>query len=218
MLKGERASFPLIVCLESNMFPELARDDVYRLETRRLWLRWPRAADAPRLSELAGEWEVARMTATLPHPYRVGDAETFIKTSREDAARGEALRFVLTDKGFPRTLLGAIGVETGDGGPQLGYWLGRPFWGNGYASEAAAAMTDAFFLITGESQLGATVVAENAASRSVLESLGFVLVENLDSGPGRLAGNPTLRFALRRRDWQAQSDAACGFVRAPIEP
>ncbi len=55
MLKGERASFPLIVCLESNMFPELARDDVYRLETWRLWLRGPRAADAPRLSELAGE-------------------------------------------------------------------------------------------------------------------------------------------------------------------
>ncbi len=200
------------------MFPELARDDVFRLETRRLWLRWPRAADAPDLSELAGDWEVARLTATLPHPYCVEDAETFVHVSREDAARGEALRLVLTDKGFPRTLLGVIGVEMGDGGPQLGYWLGRPFWGRGYASEAAAAMTDAFFRVTGEDQLGAMVLAENAASRSVLENLGFVLVESLDSGPGRLAGNPTLRFVLRRRDWRAQSDAACGFVRAPIEP
>jgi RimJ/RimL family protein N-acetyltransferase len=200
------------------MFPELARDDVFRLETRRLWLRWPRAADAPDISELAGDSEVARMTATLPHPYRVDDAETFIRDSREDASRGEALRFVVTDKSFPRTLLGAIGVEKGDGGPQLGYWLGRPFWGRGYASEAAAAMTDAFFLVTQEDQLGATVLAENAASRSVLENLGFAQVENLDSGPERLAGNTTPRFALRRRDWQAQSDAACGFVRAPIEP
>lgn len=200
------------------MFPELARDDVFRLETRRLWLRWPRAADAPHLSELASEWEVARMTATLPHPYRVDDAETFIRVSREDAARGEALRFVLTDKNFPRTLLGAIGIESGDGGPQLGYWLGRPFWGRGYASEAAAAMTDVFFLVTGGDELGAMILIENAASRAVLENLGFVLVENLDSGPGRLAGNPTQRFVLRRRDWRAQSDAACGFVRAPIEP
>ena len=200
------------------MFPELARDDVFRLETRRLWLRWPRAADAPDLSELAGDWEVARMTATLPHPYRIDNAETFIRISRDDASRGKALRLVLTDKNFPRTLLGAIGVERGDGGPQLGYWLGRPFWGRGYCSEAAAAMTDAFFRVTGENQLGALVLAENAASRSVLENLGFALVENLDSGPGCLAGNPTLRFALRRRDWQAQSDAACGFARAPIEP
>ncbi len=53
------------------MFHDLARDDVFRLETQRLWLRWPQAADAPALAALAGDWEVARMSAHLPHPYRL---------------------------------------------------------------------------------------------------------------------------------------------------
>ncbi len=57
------------------MFPELARDDVFRLETRRLWLRWPRESDAPALTALAGDWDVAQMTATMPHPYGDEDAD-----------------------------------------------------------------------------------------------------------------------------------------------
>ena len=38
-----------------TMFPDLTRDDVFRLETRRLWLRWPRLADAQAIVRLAGE-------------------------------------------------------------------------------------------------------------------------------------------------------------------
>ena len=70
------------------MFPEIARDEVFRLETRRLWLRWPRAADASALRALASDWEVARLTAALPHPYASADADQFIGDSREDNLRG----------------------------------------------------------------------------------------------------------------------------------
>jgi RimJ/RimL family protein N-acetyltransferase len=184
------------------MFPELARDEVFRLETRRLWLRWPQAADAEALCVLARNPEAACITASLPHPCSIEDAERFIRLSREEAARGEALRFVVTLKSFPRHVVGAIGIEKRDGWPQLGYWLGRPFRGQGYASEAAATLTDAFFYLVREEQLGATVPAANAASRGVLENLGFALVERLDSAPGILAESPALRFALPRRDWR----------------
>jgi RimJ/RimL family protein N-acetyltransferase len=51
------------------MFPDLARDDVFRLETARLWLRWPRAADAPAIHRYCSRWEVAQFTARIPHPY-----------------------------------------------------------------------------------------------------------------------------------------------------
>ena len=72
------------------MFPELARDDVFRLETRRLWLRWPRESDAPALTALAGDWDVAQMTATMPHPYGDEDAARFILAARAANSRGAA--------------------------------------------------------------------------------------------------------------------------------
>jgi RimJ/RimL family protein N-acetyltransferase len=192
------------------MFPELAHDDVFRLETRRLWLRWPQAADAPALGELAGDWDVARMTANLPHPYRREDADHFIGRSREDNARGAALLFALTLKSLARQTIGVIGIEPSDFGPKLGYWLGRPYWGRGLASEAAAAVVDAFFLVTPRDELGATVLEENAASRGVLENLGFVEA-------AREAESASLRLALRRRDWRARGGGlqpGCGSVTA----
>jgi hypothetical protein len=64
------------------MFPDLTRDDVFRLETRRLWLRWPRLADAQAITRLAGEKAVAEMTARIPHPYTPEEAERFIFQAR----------------------------------------------------------------------------------------------------------------------------------------
>ncbi|WP_294540044.1 GNAT family N-acetyltransferase [uncultured Rhodoblastus sp.] len=202
------------------MFPELARDEVFRLETRRLWLRWPRPADAEALCELAGNPEAACMTATLPHPCRIEDAEYFIRRSREEAARGEALRFVVTLKSLPRSVIGAIGVEPRDGLPQLGYWLARSFRGMGYAREAAAAVTDAFFLLTGSEQLRAAVPPENTDSRGVLENLGFAPVERPKLAPGIAAQRAVLHFALPRGDWRglglARLRPGAGFDRAII--
>ena len=75
------------------MFPDLARDDVFRLETPRLWLRWPRAADAPAFVGLAGDDEVADMTARIPHPYRPQDAPEDFVSARAGNAQGPAWRW-----------------------------------------------------------------------------------------------------------------------------
>jgi RimJ/RimL family protein N-acetyltransferase len=184
------------------MFPELARDDVFRLETRRLWLRWPRESDAPALTALAGDWDVAQMTATMPHPYGDEDAARFILAARAANSRGAALRFALTLKTFPRKFVGLIGVEAAGEGARLGFWLGRPYWGDGLMSEAVEAVTDAFFRVTEGDQLAALALPGNAASRAVLEKAGFVEAERLESGPGRHSDSPVARLVLRRRDWR----------------
>jgi RimJ/RimL family protein N-acetyltransferase len=190
------------------MFPEIARDEVFRLETRRLWLRWPRAADAAALRALANDREVARLTAALPHPYAPADAERFIRDSRKDNLHGCALRLALTLKSGEREVAGVIGVDPRDGRPTLGYWLGRPFWGQGLMSEAVAAMVHAFFLYSDSEELGARVAEDNAASRALLERRGLVEVERLAAESGRQAEHPRLRYALRRRDWRARTLAA----------
>ena len=81
------------------MFPDLTRDDVFRLETRRLWLRWPRLADAQAVVRLAGEKAVAEMTAFIPHPYPPEIGERFIFQARQSNADGRSLQLAITPKG-----------------------------------------------------------------------------------------------------------------------
>ena len=60
------------------MFPEITRDDIFRLETQRLWLRWPRAADGEAIAQHCSDPDVALNTANIPHPYALADAERFV--------------------------------------------------------------------------------------------------------------------------------------------
>jgi RimJ/RimL family protein N-acetyltransferase len=184
------------------MFHDLARDDVFRIETSRLWLRWPQASDAGILAALAGDWEVARLTGFLTHPYENQDARNFIADSRIGNAHGRHLRLALTLKSGTRDLIGMIGLEPCRVGHQLGYWLGRPYWGQGYAREAAKAMVDAFFRVTSAPALTATVLEENAASRALLTGAGFQPAGE-DRAPGRHEGKSALRFTIDRQSWRA---------------
>jgi RimJ/RimL family protein N-acetyltransferase len=182
------------------LFPDLARDDVFRLETRRLWLRWPQASDVPILAALAGDWEVARRTAYIPHPYGLRDAEEFVRDSRAGNGLGRHLRLVMTLKSGDRAPIGMIGLEPGRDGFDLGYWLGRAHWGQGFAAEAAGALIDAFFLVTPAPALNAAAMPENAASQALLRRVGFQPVGEAPA-PGRHAGAKALLFALDRESW-----------------
>jgi RimJ/RimL family protein N-acetyltransferase len=184
------------------MFPEIARDEVFRLETRRLWLRWPRPVDAPAIAALADDWQVARHTAHIPSPYTFADAEKFVRLARERNTRGAAFELVATLKTGSRELVGGFGALPARGGLEVGYWLGRPYWGQGLAGEAVQALAEALFLFTPASRIDARVLPVNAPSRNMLARAGFRAAGETVA-EGRHAGRPAELFALPRADWAA---------------
>ncbi|MBI5942635.1 MAG: GNAT family N-acetyltransferase [Caulobacterales bacterium] len=104
------------------------------IETRRLTLRAPRIEDAPRLARLCNDPDIARMTATMPTPYALEDAEAFIDRCAAADPRKHA-PFVIELDGDG--VVGGLGFHTKSDGPiEVGYWIGAPFQGRGIASEA----------------------------------------------------------------------------------
>src|SRR4051812_19950040 len=111
------------------------------LKTKRLTLRAPRLEDAKTVAVLANDRRIAENTARIPHPYKVSDAEKFIGAA--NGAEGEAVFLVALRDG---TIMGACGVSSLDNqAPELGYWLGVDYWGNGYTTEALHAVIDYAF-------------------------------------------------------------------------
>lgn len=191
------------------MFPDLTCDDIFRLETKRLWLRWPRACDAPAIKSFASLAKIAQMTAAIPHPFPPGEAERFIFRARADNANGAALVLVVTQKNDNRMGAGqAIGVvsatlsETGE--IELGFMVAPGLWSRGYATEAVRALIEALFALTGAERVLANARAENSASRRVLEKCGFAYVDSgLDLLPARGGLHACDRFQLSRKRWAA---------------
>ncbi len=168
------------------------------IETERLVLRAPCSDDAQDLAHLINDRRIAINTARVPYPCRVDDAEKFIDAvNRQD---GE-VAFLITLDG---ALIGGCGVAPSDGGPELGYWVGVPFWGHGFATEAARAVIDHAFGSLGHDVLKAGARVNNPASRRVLEKCGFqwtgvrlVRVRAINSAA------PADRFRLDRRLWES---------------
>jgi RimJ/RimL family protein N-acetyltransferase len=144
------------------------RDDVVPvLATARLVLRAPRRSDSKAIAALANDRRIAANTARIPHPYAIEDAEQFIASINK--REGEAC-FAVTLGGAP---IGVCGVDLREDGPELGYWLGVPFWGRGFATEAARALIDHAFGDLEHETLISGARVNNPASRRVLEKCGF---------------------------------------------
>jgi ribosomal-protein-alanine N-acetyltransferase len=151
-----------------------AMNERVELRTKRLLLRPYLFSDAEDLQHLAGEFDVARGTLCMPHPYEDGMAEDFITAQESAIAKGEVINLGIFLQ-ESEELIGGIGLEikkehnTGE----LGYWIGKPHWGNGYCTEAAAAVVEFGFSTLGLRKLFAEHFADNPASGRVLEKLGF---------------------------------------------
>lgn len=137
------------------------------LETERLILRAPQHDDIEAIVSLVNDRRIAEKTARIPHPYNVGDAETFIAAVNRQ--EGEATFAIVNDCG----LIGVCGAEPRGDVVETGYWLGFPYWGRGYATEAVRAVIDHAFGALGHTALEAGARVNNPASRRVLEKCGF---------------------------------------------
>jgi RimJ/RimL family protein N-acetyltransferase len=187
------------------MFPDLTSDDIFRLETKRLWLRWPRVCDAQAIASFAQRAEVAQMTAAIPHPYPAGEAERFVFKARADNANGKALILVISQKGASRPIIGIVSATMSDAGEiEFGFVVAPAASGKGFATEAARAMIEAIFALTKADRVLANVRTINPASRRVLEKCGFVYIDSgLDPLPARGGLHPCDRFELDRKQWAA---------------
>ncbi|HCH3500978.1 TPA: GNAT family N-acetyltransferase [Vibrio parahaemolyticus] len=146
------------------------------IESERLILRPFSMSDAERVSELAGDKLISEMTANIPHPYTVSDAENWIRTHAELFLSGKGIVYVIVLKESSE-LIGAISfpkLENGLG--ILGYWLGVPYWGCGYATEASKVLISFSKRHYGLTRLKVMHLVGNERSKSVIEKLGVKYV------------------------------------------
>ena len=187
------------------LFPDITCDDIFRLETQRLWLRWLRAADAPTLTGIASQADVATMTASIPHPYPPGEAERFILEARAETAAGRALILAITAKSKSQALIGIVSARANvHREVEIGYVIAPAAAGQGLGSEATRTLVDAIFNLTEARIVTANSRTINPASRRLLEGCGFQFKgSGLHDLPARGGRHPCDFFALDRRDWFA---------------
>jgi [ribosomal protein S5]-alanine N-acetyltransferase len=143
--------------------------DYPNLSSHRVYLRKPCADDASAIQAIANDWEVAKRLARLPHPYTLNDAVFFMN----EVAPNE-FTWIVQDFNS-REVLGLIGLtphaEVED--IELGYWLGRRFWGKGLCTEAVKLVLDFAFAPGGASKVAAGCFTDNVRSLGVLRKFGF---------------------------------------------
>jgi len=154
--------------LSEQAFAPARRDDIVPvLATARLVLRAPRRSDVKAIASFANDRRIAANTARIPHPYGIEDAEQFIAAVNK--REGEAC-FVIMLECAP---IGVCSVDLREDGPEVGYWLGVPYWGRGFATEAVRALIDHAFGDLEHETLISGARVNNPASRRVLEKCGF---------------------------------------------
>jgi RimJ/RimL family protein N-acetyltransferase len=171
------------------------------LITDRLILRPVRERDAECLAALADNYKVAVMLSRLPYPYRIEHARDFI--SWVEGKQDDEGIFAITLK-LAETFIGVCSYELRDEEePELGYWLGEPYWGKGYMSEAVQAVLSHAFTVNRHEKLVSGCRLQNHASRRVLEKAGFERVGRYSIDSLVLKAKlPGHRFHLTRERWE----------------
>ncbi len=145
-----------------------------QVETRRLRLRALRLTDSARVRRLAGDRAIATNTLLIPHPYEEGMAEKWILAQPERYRKGREVTFAIVPRAG-RLLVGVIGLRLTKkhSRGELGYWIGKPYWNRGYATEAAEAVLRYGFQTLGLHRICAFHFGRNPASGRVLQKLGM---------------------------------------------
>jgi ribosomal-protein-alanine N-acetyltransferase len=143
-----------------------------KLESERLLLRPPTEADIADITRLIGDWDVVKNLSRVPHPYLEEHAREYIARAAEERAKGSSYSFAITRK-EDGAYLGQSGLHLKDGVFETGYWLGKPYWKMGYATEAAKRTIEFAFHNLKATKVIAGWFHDNPASGHVLDKLGF---------------------------------------------
>jgi len=164
-------------------------------------LRQLAIGDAPRVQLLAGELSVAETTALIPHPYPDGAAEAWIATLAGNWSAGREYTYAVE---ADSALVGVVTLRPVAGEQEnLGYWIGRPYWGRGYASAAASAMIALAFSCLEVATVTASHITRNAASARVLEKCGMSLLRT-GTREHRSAQEAFCVRGITREEWEAR--------------
>lgn len=172
------------------------------LETERLILRPFRRSDVAAIVALAGDEAVATKTASIPYPLTAREAEGWLDRHLR-ATNSQEVVFAIEHK-RDRVLLGAIGLLiTGTREPApMGYWLGRPYWNQGYMTEAILRLLDHAFIELNVAAVRAAAYPDNPASMRVQEKAGMTFVgREMEPAPARGGDREVLVREITRAAW-----------------
>ena len=145
------------------------------IETERLVLRPFAMEDAADVQRLAGDPAIADTTLNIPHPYPDGAAESWINTHQErwQSGLGVICAITLRSTGELVGAISVLGISQQNSHGEMGYWIGKPYWGNGYCTEAARALIRFSFETMALHRVFAHHLARNPASGRVMAKAGM---------------------------------------------
>ena len=169
------------------------------LYTERLILRSFTPEDAADVQQLANDPDMASTTDEIEYPYEDGEAETWIKWCEEEFEKRKRVNFAVTLR-TDGTLIGKISllflVYLTRESAELGYWVGKPYWNCGYATEAAKAVVAYGFSEHNVDLIYAYYFKRNPASGRVLEKIGMHYVEYIPKDPKRYFFEDTIQYRI----------------------
>lgn len=175
------------------------------IHTERLILRPFILTDAAEVQRLAGDRAIAAVTQAIPHPYEDGMAQDWIKTHPTSFAEGKGVVFAITFS-ESNMLCGAIGllINQENNRAELGYWIGKHFWGNGYCTEAALAVIKYGFESLGLHRIHSSHFSSNPASGRVMQKIGMRYEGCLRQHILKWGKfEDTVKYAILKSEWES---------------
>lgn len=168
--------------------------------TERLVLRPPHEEDIEPLAHLANNLNVARMVSRLPHPYPRERAANFVVQAASGAVGQFVYVITLAETG---EFIGCTTLHDHKygSGYEIGYWLGEPYWGKGYATEATTALIDLSFRNLPLEQIYISAQTRNSGSRRVIEKCGFKHTGSAVGVSGIDGDVPVECYVMTRQHW-----------------
>lgn len=148
---------------------------ILKLEGKRVLLRPLEEKDAKSLQENINDPDIYKYTLTIPHPYEMSHAEWWINHTQERIKEKKAyeLGIELKETGNIIGGMGICHIDPAHDSAEVGYWLGKKYWGKGITTEALDLLMNFAFNELKLHRLHANTFIDNIGSQKVLEKSGF---------------------------------------------